>query len=211
MGHTYHDTTARDSARTQYGDCYTCKYNIMLRTKKWNQTRLTRFPDHNYTPPADAIITTRHLPNNNNNNNNIHPSSRQSVLRLTKPGFLYSAFTLAALIAVAGPPYALTLSPWPIALVSWAAEHGMALYRGGSPVYFYDLMSHFETFVGTLGTEFQAYSRELVAFTFTFTGTPMAELIAELQRVFLVYGVVLMFHHWGGWVVGVTGNVLCGC
>jgi hypothetical protein len=87
----------------------------------------------------------------------------------------------------------------------------MALYRGGSPVYFYDLMSHFETFVGTLGTEFQAYSRELVAFTFTFTGTPMAELIAELQRVFLVYGVVLMFHHWGGWVVGVAGNVLCGC
>jgi hypothetical protein len=206
MGHTYHDTTARDSARTQYGDCYTCKYNLMSCTKKYDHIRLTRFPDHNYTSLADAI-TTRHLPNNNN----IRPASRQSVLRLTKPGLLYAAFTLAALIAVAGPPYALTLSPWPIALVSWAAEHGMALYRGGSPVYFYDLMSHFETFVGTLGTEFQAYSRELVAFTFTFTGTPMAELIAEVQRVVLVYGVVLMFHHWGGWVVGVTGNVLCGC
>jgi hypothetical protein len=29
--------------------------------------------------------------------------------------------------------------------------------------------------------------------------------------VVLFSGVVLMLHHWGGWVVGVTGNVLCGC
>jgi hypothetical protein len=172
--------------------------------KNQKQTKLTRSPDHNYTSPADAIITTRHLPNNNN----IHPPSRQSVLRLTKPGLLYSAFTLAALIAVAGPPQAFTLSPWPIALVSrWAAEQGMALYRGGSPVYFHDLMSHFETFVGMLGTGFPAYIRELMAFT----GAPMTKLIAELQRVVLVYGFVLVFHHWGGWVVGVAGNSLYGC
>jgi hypothetical protein len=202
MGHTYHDTTARDSARTQYGDCYTCKYNIMSYTKKYDQIRLTRFPDHNYTPPASAI-TIRHLPNNDSS-----PASRQNVLRLTKPGLLYSAFTLAALIAVAGPPQAFTLSPWPIALVSrWAAEQGMALYRGGSPVYFHDLMSHFETFVGMLGTGFPAYIRELMAFT----GAPMTKLIAELQRVVLVYGFVLVFHHWGGWVVGVAGNFLYGC